>query len=82
LIDEILDICDDKSEDYCTNSKGEEVFDSEHVQRSRLRIDTRKWYAAKLAPRVYGDKTPAEEKENSQEEINADRELLHKCKTE
>lgn len=80
LVDEILDISDDASEDYYTNSKGEEIFDSEHVQRSRLKIDTRKWYAAKLAPRVYGDKSLSDEKENKDDEINADRELLHKCK--
>lgn len=26
------------------------------VQRDRLRVDTRKWYASKLAPKVLGDK--------------------------
>ena len=83
LVDEILDISDDRSEDYYTNNKEEHVFDSEHVQRSRLKIDTRKWYAAKLAPKIYGDVKGAEEKENSNDdEIQKDRELLHKCKTE
>ena len=82
LVDEILDISDDKSDDYYTNSKGEDVFDSEHVQRSRLKIDTRKWYAAKLAPKIYGDKIMPDEKESNGDEINADRELLHKCKAE
>lgn len=82
LIDQILDISDDASKDYYVNNKGEDVFNSEHVQRSRLKIDTRKWYAAKLAPKIYGDKITPDEKESSSEEINADRELLHKCKTE
>ena len=27
----------------------------EHIQRSRVRIDTRKWLASKLVPRMYGD---------------------------
>lgn len=80
LVDQILDISDDTSEDYYVNNKGEDVFDSEHVQRARLKIDTRKWYAAKLAPRIYGDKSLAEEKDNNSEEIDKDRELLHKCK--
>jgi hypothetical protein len=31
------------------------VFIGEHVQRSRLRIDTRKWLLAKLQPKKYGD---------------------------
>ena len=32
------------------------IFNSENVQRSRLRIDTRKWLMAKMNPKVYGDK--------------------------
>lgn len=32
------------------------VFDSTAVARNRLRVDARKWVAAKLKPRVYGDK--------------------------
>ena len=32
------------------------VVDQEHIGRSRLRIDTRKWAASKLAPKKYGDK--------------------------
>ena len=31
--------------------------DNEAIQRSRLRVDTRKWYAASLIPRIYGTKT-------------------------
>ncbi|HEX4371997.1 MAG TPA: hypothetical protein VHZ50_01710 [Puia sp.] len=56
LVDEILAIADDNSQDYITNDEGKLVYNSEHVNRSRLRIDTRKWFAAKLAPRIYGDK--------------------------
>lgn len=31
-------------------------MDSGFVQRQRLRVDTRKWVASKLLPKVYGDK--------------------------
>ncbi len=31
-------------------------LNGEHVQRSRLRIDTRKWLAGKLKPKKYGDR--------------------------
>ena len=34
----------------------EVVFDSAAVARNRLRVDARKWVAAKLKPRKYGDK--------------------------
>jgi hypothetical protein len=29
---------------------------TDHINRARLRIDTRKWMAGKLRPKVYGDK--------------------------
>jgi len=59
LFDEILEIADDGSQDYKTVQRGEEtveVVDQEHIQRSRLRVDARKWMAGKLKPKVYGDK--------------------------
>lgn len=34
----------------------EAVADAVEVARNRLRIDARKWYAGKLAPKKYGDK--------------------------
>jgi hypothetical protein len=60
LAAEALAIADDPTGDYITryNAKGEEyeVPDYENVQRSRLRVDTRKWAAAKFAPHKYGDR--------------------------
>ncbi len=32
------------------------VLNGEHVQRSRLRVDSRKWLLSKLKPERYGDK--------------------------
>lgn len=58
--DEILEICDDGSNDWVErkNKDGSTYtqFDSEHYQRSRLRVDTRKWMLSKMLPKVYGDK--------------------------
>ncbi len=56
LFDEALEIADDASGDWTTTEDGKKVLDHEHVQRSRLRVDTRKWAAGKLAPKRYGDK--------------------------
>lgn len=56
IIDEILDIADDTSKDNLINEDGKSTIDHEHISRSRLKIDTRKWLAAKLCPRLYGDK--------------------------
>lgn len=54
LFDECQDIADDGSNDYMGE---DEKYNGDAVQRSRLRIDTRKWMAGKLRPKKYGDKT-------------------------
>lgn len=59
IFDEILTIADDARNDWMER-RGEEdagwQANGEHIQRSRLRIDARKWMAGKLRPKVYGDK--------------------------
>lgn len=54
LVDEMMEIANDTSNDFVMTDKGPR-FNSEHVQRSRLRIDTIKWVATKLVPRLYGE---------------------------
>lgn len=61
LVEEMLDIADDGTNDWMEvhDREGDCVgyrINGEHVQRSKLRIDTRKWYAAKLQPKKYGEK--------------------------
>jgi hypothetical protein len=56
LVDEILEISDDSSQDFIETEDGRTVADHEHINRSRLRVDTRKWYASKVAPKLYGEK--------------------------
>lgn len=60
LFDEMLDIADDGTNDWMERRRQDgstdEVLNSEHVQRSKLRIDARKWMASKLNPKVYGEK--------------------------
>ena len=67
LAEDIIDICDNSAQDYYTED-GKEHFNSEHVQRARLRVDTRKWLASKLAPKIYGDRK-VEEQHNPQETL-------------
>lgn len=60
-IEDILDIADDGTNDWMEveGKDGENTgwkLNGEHVQRSKLRIDTRKWAASKLKPKKYGDK--------------------------
>lgn len=61
LADELIDIADDGSNDWMErNGKDEEpgyALNGEHIQRSKLRVDTRKWIASKLKPKKYGDRS-------------------------
>lgn len=57
LIDECIDISDDSNDDEIIDTNGNVKANAEFIQRSRLRVDTRKWLAAKLAPKLYGDRT-------------------------
>ncbi len=56
LFDEALEIADETTGDLTTDKDGKEIVRHENIQRSRLRVDTRKWAAGKLAPKRYGDK--------------------------
>lgn len=56
LFEEILAIADDTSNDTITDDEGNERINQEWVQRSKLRIETRKWAASKLKSKKYGDK--------------------------
>lgn len=62
--EDMLDIADDGTNDWVEkeNKDGSTyvALNTEHVQRSRLRIDTRKWIASKLKPKKYGDKIVTE----------------------
>lgn len=54
--EEIIEISDDGSRDIYIDDKGREVVNREVIARAQLRIDARKWYAARLAPKKYGEK--------------------------
>lgn len=56
LAEEILAIADDGSNDTYKDEDGLPRVDHDHIARSRLRVDSRKWLAGKLAPKKYGDK--------------------------
>ncbi len=64
LAEEIIDIADDVTYDTLlkTDKEGNdyEACNSEWINRSRLRVDSRKWVASKLLPKIYGEKTTTE----------------------
>lgn len=65
LADDIIEIADyGENDTYIAMVDDEAVIKTniDHIQRSKLRVDTRKWVLSKLLPKKYGDKieTPKE----------------------
>lgn len=56
MAQEILDISDDDSLDIGFDDEGKPFVKGENIQRSKLKVDTRKWLMAKMQPKKYGDK--------------------------
>jgi len=67
LIDETLDIADDSTNDWMER-RGQIVENGEAIQRSRLRIDTRKWIAGKMRPKKYGERITKDEGDEGERE--------------
>jgi hypothetical protein len=55
IFEEIIDIADDKTHDEIHTENGV-IQNTEFIQRSRVRIDARKWVVSKLNPKKYGDR--------------------------
>lgn len=63
MLEEIFEIADDTSADTIFAKRGDdtvEVANNEWINRSRLRVDTRKWAMARMNPKKYGDKVQTE----------------------
>lgn len=65
MFEEILDIADDGTNDWMEihSADGEAIGwkqNGEAIQRSRLRVDTRKWALSKILPKKYGDRQQLE----------------------
>lgn len=60
MAEDIFDIADDGTNDWMEVQDREGgigfKINGEHVQRSRLRVDTRKWYLERIAAKKYGSK--------------------------
>jgi len=61
MADEMLEIADDGTNDWMVRAGQDEEgcaysINGEHVSRSKLRVDTRKWLLSKSLPKVFGDK--------------------------
>jgi hypothetical protein len=60
MAEELADIADNGENDWMKSNDPENEgykFNGEHYQRSRLRLDTRKWILSKMLPKIYGERT-------------------------
>jgi hypothetical protein len=55
MAEKIIEIADESGNDTIQTDKGP-IPNSALMNRSRLRVDVRKWLMSKLAPKKYGDK--------------------------
>jgi hypothetical protein len=82
--DEIVEIADDSSGDYIQKERNggqiEFVVDQENVQRSRLRIETRKWVMGKMAANRFADKVNVDIDAKVSVETMSDQELEDKTR--
>lgn len=75
IFEDILHIADDVSKDSKTvDISGIEIetIDKENIQRSRLRVDARKWIVSKMNPKKYGDRVQQDININSEQPLFGD----------
>lgn len=68
MFEEMFDIADDGQNDWMEilDKDGDNIgwrVNGENIQRSRVRIDTRKWALSKMMPKKYSDKSPSDTSE-------------------
>lgn len=65
MADQLVDIADDSTNDFMLKAETKDGtvaigINREVLERTRLRIDTRKWLLSKALPKIYGDKLQTE----------------------
>lgn len=63
IFEDILQISDDQENDVYKDEKGNEFVNYNVINRSKLRVDSRKWMLSKLNPKKYSDKIQVDQSE-------------------
>jgi len=79
--EQIIEISDSGENDTYLDDEGNKRTDHDVIARSRLRVDARKWYASKLAPKKYGERLQTENTVTHKFEELTDKELEEKIKS-
>jgi hypothetical protein len=62
MMDDMIEIADNGENDTYIDSKGNKRTDYDVVQRSRLRLEQRRWHGSKMNPDRFGDKIKVDQK--------------------
>lgn len=81
-VEDAIEHAKDGSKDTYVDEKGKEKCDHEWVARSRLYVDTIKWYASKLASKVYGDRVQITHDNDQDDLVKKARAEVAKLKTD
>lgn len=60
MAEETVEIADDGLNDTYKKEDGSDAVNTDVVQRSKLRVDTRRWLLSKMLPKEFGDKITQE----------------------
>lgn len=75
MADELIEISDDGRNDWMEiiskSGQAIDVPNKEVIDRSKLRVDTRKWLLSKALPKIYGDKVEVNAKHDASESFKA-----------
>lgn len=71
IFEDILHIADDATHDVVVTEFGESA-NTEFIQRSKVRIDARKWMLSKMQPKKYSDKIQVDTTEFSEQPLFPD----------
>lgn len=72
LVEEALEVSRADGNDTIIDDDGMAKCNHDWIGRSRLHVDTIKWYASKLAPKIYGDRQRIEDLESKNEDLKAE----------
>lgn len=77
MAEEIFEISDDGTNDWVERENARTgnttiLCDHDHVSRSKLRVDTRKWFLSKVLPKIYGDRIDIGNADNKPFELATD----------
>ena len=82
--EELIEIADDSADDFIEHETPdggtEKRLDSEHVQRSKLRVAARQWVIAKHSPQRYGDRVDVNLDAKVEIEAMTDEQLMARTK--